>query len=104
MFRIHSNRFVPCMIVAVATSVTSSTLAAPLPTWPNACGDGRVDVVIDDFETVSAWKLCCSDGDLPVVHLEEALGCSGGALGADYRPQWRGLVRDLALFQSCPQH
>ena len=54
-------------------------LSAPL--WGIACGDGRVDTILDDFD--SPWVVCCT-ADLsipkPTPHVP---GCHGNAMAVD---------------------
>ncbi len=51
---------------------------------PNACGDGRIDTLLDGFEEVAPWSFCCSDQGGPSVALSPVPGCSGNALALDY--------------------
>ncbi|HEV8713426.1 MAG TPA: hypothetical protein VGX03_11420 [Candidatus Binatia bacterium] len=59
-----------------------------ITSWPNSCGDGRIDFLIDDFEDPSLWSYCCGDRDLPSVTLTQAAGCTGASgdhsLALDY--------------------
>src|SRR5262245_48545781 len=51
--------------------------------WPNACGDGRVDAILDDFDAL--WVRCCTADDaIPLPTLRIVPGCRGQALAVDY--------------------
>jgi hypothetical protein len=52
--------------------------------WANACGDGRVDRVIDAFDSLSGWTYCCSDREMSPASLTLVAGCSGQAMRIDY--------------------
>lgn len=84
MFGLRRSRCVQWVIVVIMIAGPSSIRAAAPSSWPNACGDGRVDVVVDDFEEAPLWEFCCSDRGLPIVGIEPGQGCSGGALAVNY--------------------
>ena len=53
--------------------------SATVPSWPNACGDGRVDVILDNFD--STWVICCTaDSSIPSPKLIIVPGCNGNAM------------------------
>ncbi|MGZ8710147.1 MAG: hypothetical protein ACXW28_07975, partial [Thermoanaerobaculia bacterium] len=65
---------------------------------PIRCGDGRVDQVIDAFESVGGWSAPYRDRDLPAVTLFSTDGCSNDALAVRWTlngGEWIVLVRDL---------
>lgn len=73
-------------------------LAAHAFSDPIRCGDGRVDLVIDSFDSAGAWDARFRDRDLPSVTLSEVAGCANGALGVRWTlngGEWIVLVRDL---------
>lgn len=83
------------LLLSVITVVFASALAAQ---GPIRCGDGRVDQVIDGFESVGGWAARFGDRDLPAVTLSTIGGCSGGALAVRWDlhgGEWFVLVRDL---------
>jgi hypothetical protein len=56
-------------------------LSAPL--WGIACGDGRVDTILDDFD--SPWVVCCTaDPSIPKPTPRTVPGCHGNAMAVDY--------------------
>ena len=56
-------------------------LSAPL--WGIACGDGRVDTILDDFD--SPWVVCCTaDPSIPKPTPHTVPGCHGNAMAVDY--------------------
>lgn len=83
------------MPLAIWTLLFASVLAAPRPIH---CGDGRVDQVIDGFDTIGGWAVRFRDRDLPAVTLSPVAGCSGEALAVRWDlngGEWLVLVRDL---------
>jgi len=65
---------------------------------PIRCGDGRVDHVIDAFDSTAGWSARYRDRDLPLVTLSPAGGCSNEALAVRWTlngGEWLVLVRDL---------
>jgi len=53
--------------------------------WPNNCGDGRIDRIIDDFEDPLLWTFCCSD--TPQVArptLQKVAGCAQNSLAIGF--------------------
>lgn len=65
---------------------------------PIRCGDGRVDQVIDTFDSIAAWSAPYRDRDLPAVTLSKIGGCSNDALAVRWTlngGEWIVLVRDL---------
>jgi hypothetical protein len=51
--------------------------------WANACGDGRVDTILDDFD--SPWVFCCTaHPSIPKPVLRTVPGCHGNAMAMDY--------------------
>ncbi len=78
-----------------AMFLSASALAA---IQPIRCGDGRVDQIIDAFESSASWTAAYRDRDLPIVTLSSAAGCSGNALSVGWTlngGEWIVLVRDL---------
>ena len=56
-------------------------LSAPL--WGIACGDGRVDTILDDFD--SPWVVCCTAApSIPKPTPRTVPGCHGNAMAVDY--------------------
>ena len=51
---------------------------------PNACGDGRVDTVLEDFDSVAGFTLFKADPDIPDPDLTIVSGCHGQALAFGY--------------------
>ncbi len=73
-------------------------IAAPAAGDPIRCADGRVDQVIDAFDSVSGWSAPYRDRDLPAVTLSSTDGCSNKALAVRWTlngGEWIVLVRDL---------
>ena len=71
------------------TSFTSaSRIYLPLvsrnyPPWSNACGDGRVDKIIDDFDSASGM-IFTADPIIPAPTPRLVTGCHGNAIAIDY--------------------
>jgi hypothetical protein len=65
--------------------------------WANACGDGRVDRIIDNFDDLSAWSYCCSDNKMSPASLSLVAGCSGQALRISYNlaSDWLVVLRTM---------
>lgn len=79
--------------VTVALSATFAFALEPI-----RCGDGRVDQIIDGFESTGGWEARYRDRDLPAVVLSTTAGCSGQALAVRWEMnggEWIVLVRDL---------
>ena len=67
------------LILAAAASLMATS-------FPNACGDGRLDKILDDFDTIQ-WKYCCSSpgGAQPSDFvISQAAGCSGNAMSVAF--------------------
>ena len=81
-------------VIDSSTNISTST-----SDWPNRCGDGRFDAIIDDFEDPSLWSYCCGHDNLPKVELPTlAEGCSGASLAFDYNLKggdWFVFLRDF---------
>src|ERR1051326_547107 len=70
------------MIAVLIPALGASLSMAAVPSGI-ACGDGRVDIVIDDFD--SGWFHCCSsDPSVATPTLTTVPGCHGNALAVDY--------------------
>ena len=57
------------------------------PGWAIACGDGRVDQVLDNFDTEPlAWSFCCVplNSNIPQKTPARVTGCNGDALSLPY--------------------
>jgi hypothetical protein len=50
----------------------------------NACGDGRVDTVLEDFDSVAGFTIFKADPDIPDPDLTIVSGCHGQALAFGY--------------------
>ncbi|PWU02543.1 MAG: hypothetical protein C5B51_20600 [Terriglobia bacterium] len=60
----------------------AGVLAAATP-WGVACGDGRIDTILDDFD--SPWTFCCkADPSIPNPILSTVPGCHGNAMAVTY--------------------
>ncbi|KFB67435.1 hypothetical protein [Candidatus Accumulibacter vicinus] len=76
-------RFLLAMAAGLLTLAASPSTARPVLQWGIGCGDGRVDVVLDDFDT--PWEHCCTaDVSIPRPTLRTVAGCNGTALAVDY--------------------
>src|SRR6185295_14915060 len=68
-----------CIIIGGASDLRAAAIA---------CGDGRVDAILDDFDTIDSsngWKICCTaDPSIPQKPLHIVTGCHGNALAVDY--------------------
>lgn len=57
--------------------------AKSTPSWANACGDGLVDTILDNFD--SPWVICCTaHPSIPNPILRTVPGCHGNAMAVDY--------------------
>lgn len=80
VLRARSRLAVAACLLILATSPSA---ARPVLEWGISCGDGRVDVVLDDFDT--PWENCCTaDVSIPGPTLRTVAGCNGTALAVDY--------------------
>jgi len=61
----------------------SPNLALSQPAWPIACGDGRVDTILDDFDSTSG-TIFKADAAIPDPVLRQVVGCHGTAMAVDY--------------------
>lgn len=53
------------------------------PAWAIACGDGRVDEILDNFD--QTWTICCTaDPSIPPPNLATVAGCNGNAMSVQY--------------------
>ncbi|SBT04896.1 exported hypothetical protein [Candidatus Accumulibacter aalborgensis] len=63
--------------------MVGANVALSAPSWGIACGDGRVDTVLDDFD--STWDYCCSaHQSIPRPTLRPVAGCNGNAMAVDF--------------------
>ena len=63
--------------------VPVTNAAQSAPPWGNACGDGRVDAVLDNFD--SPWVFCCTaHASIPAPAVHIVPGCNGNAMAVDY--------------------
>jgi hypothetical protein len=74
--------------VLKTSAATVSETLLPLifknsPPWPNTCGDGRVDEIIDDFDSTSG-TIFTADPIIPAPTFRLVAGCHGIALAMDY--------------------
>jgi hypothetical protein len=53
------------------------------PPWPNQCGDGRVNTIIDDFDSTSGM-IYTADPIIPAPTPRLEAGCHGNAVAIDY--------------------
>jgi hypothetical protein len=72
--------------IAIVLTLAASTATAQLPAgWALACGDGRLDDVIDGLESATAWAVCCTaHPSIPAPALTPSPGCSGQSLSIAY--------------------
>lgn len=69
-----------CFLVLVLGANAALPAAPP---WEIACGDGRVDTILENFD--SAWTFCCTaDAVIPAPTLSIVPGCNGDAMAVDY--------------------
>jgi hypothetical protein len=83
-------------LFSVMTVLCAATSFAAIE--PIRCGDGRVDQILDAFESSSSWTAAYRDRDLPIVTLSTVTGCSENALSVEWDlngGEWIVLVRDL---------
>ena len=84
--------------VFLALLILGVILTASGRSDPIRCGDGRVDRLIDGFESTADWSAPYRDRDLPSVTLSSIDGCSDDALAVRWTlngGEWFVLVRDL---------
>ncbi|KFB70065.1 glycoside hydrolase family 5 protein [Candidatus Accumulibacter vicinus] len=85
----HGVLALVCCVLAMLVS-NMAVAAAP---WGVACADGRVDNILDNFD--SPWDYCCTaDPLIPKPTLRTVPGCNGNALAVDYD------LRNVALIGS----
>jgi hypothetical protein len=77
------NHFRVLVVLALLVLAGSSSASASHSPWALACDDGRVDAVVDDFET-TAGTLFTAHGAIPQPGLRVVAGCNGNALAIDY--------------------
>src|SRR5437879_4306480 len=66
--------------IVLAAGANVAPAAAP---WGIACGAGRVDTILDDFD--SPWPYCCrSDPSIPIPAISTVPGCHGNAMAVTY--------------------
>jgi len=69
-----------CFLVLILGANVALSAAPPFGV---ACGDGRVDTILDNFD--SAWTFCCTaDAVIPAPTLRTVPGCNGDAMAVDY--------------------
>lgn len=77
----NSFRLLPLLVGFLLMPGTN--VAQTAPPWGNACGDGRVDAVLDNFD--SPWVFCCTaDVSIPAPAIHMVPGCNGNAMAVDY--------------------
>lgn len=70
------------MIAATALMSTANHAWSASP-WAIACGDGRVDQILDNFD--ATWDTCCTaHASIPMPTQRTVAGCSGNALALSY--------------------
>ncbi|MEW6363160.1 MAG: hypothetical protein AB1714_00825 [Acidobacteriota bacterium] len=77
------SAFALVCVLPVPAPPGADSVAAP-SLWPNACKDGRIDLVIDGFEKPAVWSFCCSDEGVPPPKLTSSAGCSGKSMAVRY--------------------
>src|SRR5438132_126164 len=80
----YCRKYVVVMRSAAVLSLFLLVAAPARAQWANACGDGRVDRIIDNFDDLSAWSYCCSDNNMSPASFSPVAGCSGQALRISY--------------------
>lgn len=75
--------------IVVMVALLAGLLRAPMKVssqgfQPNACGDGRVDRILEDFESVSGFTVFKADPSIPDPALSIVPGCNGQALSFGY--------------------
>ncbi len=76
-----------CIIVmsALLAGLIPSPVVVSAPGFaPNACGDGRVDRILEDFDSISGFTVFKADPSIPDPALSSVLGCNGQALSFGY--------------------
>jgi hypothetical protein len=93
----HRRNYVLTMRAAAALSLLLLLAVPAFAQWANACGDGRVDRIVDSFDDLSVWSYCCSDRDLSPASLSPVAGCSGQALRISYNlgGEWLVVLRAM---------
>lgn len=80
------------------------------PSWPNVCGDGRVDAILDDFDTTAGEIYKAHPEAIAAPTLGQDPGCHGSGLALGYdrlalrgsNPNSRNAV-DVKLRDSFPE-
>ena len=73
--------------LAAAASLVVPLMGSKLsavPSWGNACGDGRVDGVLETFDSSSGFAVFKAHASIPDPSLSTVPGCSGQALAFGY--------------------
>src|SRR5438094_338654 len=70
-------------VAAVALLIAGQDFASA-QSWGNACNDGRVDLLVDDFDSTSGLALFRAHPIIPDASLSTVTWCRGQALAIRY--------------------
>ncbi|HBY93673.1 MAG TPA: hypothetical protein DEP84_06830 [Chloroflexi bacterium] len=79
----NPGRVLVVVTLALLGLVFSPNVVLPQPSSSNACGDGRVDTIVDDFDSTAGMTFT-ADSTIPAPTLRLVAGCHGNALAIDY--------------------
>ena len=80
-----STRKLKLSLLAVTGFVVlllGARVALSAPPWGIACGDGRVDTILDNFDSPWVFGKACPSIPNPALHMVP--GCNGNAMAVDY--------------------
>lgn len=71
------------VVAGLLALIAGVNMAWPAAPWGIACGDGRVDLILDDFD--SPWDACCTaHPSIPMPARQTVAGCNGNAMAVGY--------------------
>ncbi len=79
----HMNRCRALAVLGLLALMFIPKVVLSQPSWSNACGDGRVDALVDDFDS-TAGTIFKADPTILTPMLSLVAGCHGNALAIDY--------------------
>jgi len=82
--RIFVKRLFHIVLGVLVAVLSSARAASAQPSWPIACGDGRIDVILDDLESVPGTNVFRPGPSIPNPALSTVSGCHGNALAVAY--------------------
>ncbi len=82
--RLRASIGIVVMVALLAGLLSAPTEVSSQGFAPNACGDGRVDRILEQFDSVDGWTVFKADPSIPDPTLSIAPGCNGQALSFGY--------------------